>query len=195
MLGEPVFAGLWAQSRFSFCCSIFLLEPIIQCDAGFTFCFIEIADQAVRMFVLLEAEITTKHILRGESLHELQRRHHDVGRAIPVGALQLQHHLPGAIALEPFISDCRARDVAAQVFEFFALISAAAHRRVQTEAVHVGEQRGHGWLVCTGQAAQAENLLSRAWAERDAISARNGVGFRSSTLPTRWRLASQRDSC
>ncbi len=30
---------------------------------------------------------------RGESLHEFQRRHHQVGRAISRGCLQCEHHL------------------------------------------------------------------------------------------------------
>jgi hypothetical protein len=74
----------------------------------------------------------------------------------------LQHDLAGAVTPEAFISDCRARDVAAQVFEFFALISAAAHGCVQAEAVRVGAQSGRGWLVRTGQAAEAQHFLSCA---------------------------------
>ncbi len=39
----------------------------------------------------------------GEPLQELKRRHHDVGGAVLIRALQLQHHLAGAVALEPFV--------------------------------------------------------------------------------------------
>ena len=80
----------------------------------------------------------------GESLHEFQRRHHDEGRAILVGALQLQlvaalvfmlHCLAGSAALEAFIGNGRAGDVAAgssssryatQVLKLLALISVTA---------------------------------------------------------------------
>jgi hypothetical protein len=46
-----------------------------------------------------EVQPRTRHQGR-ETLHEFQRRHHDVGGAVPVGTLQLQHHLTGVIALE-----------------------------------------------------------------------------------------------
>ena len=82
---------------------------------------------------------------RGEALQELQRRHHDMGGAVLIGALQLQHHLPVAVAFEPFVGNRRAGDVAAQVFERLALIGAATHRRVQAKAVRVGAQGFTGW--------------------------------------------------
>jgi hypothetical protein len=37
----------------------------------------------------------------------------------------LQHELAGAIALEPFVGNGRAGDIAAQPFEFFALMGAS----------------------------------------------------------------------
>ena len=46
-------------------------------------------------------------------------------------ALQLQHHLAGAVTLEPFVGDRRAGDIAAQVLQFLALIGAPAHRRME----------------------------------------------------------------
>jgi hypothetical protein len=57
-----------------------------------------------------------------------ERRHHDVGGAVLVGALQLQHHLAGAVKLEPLIGDRRTGDIAAQVLKLRALIGAAANR-------------------------------------------------------------------
>ena len=39
------------------------------------------------------------------ALHEFQRRHLDVRGAVAIGALQLQHDLACAIALEPFVGD------------------------------------------------------------------------------------------
>jgi hypothetical protein len=43
----------------------------------------------------------------GQALHELQRRHHDMGGAVTVGTLELQHDLTGWIALEPFVGNGR----------------------------------------------------------------------------------------
>ena len=43
------------------------------------------------------------------------------------GALELQHHLAGAIALEPFVGNGRAGDLAAQAFERLALMGATAY--------------------------------------------------------------------
>ena len=44
--------------------------------------------------------------------------------AVAPGALELQHDITSAIALEPFVGDRGARDVAAQPFEFLALMRA-----------------------------------------------------------------------
>ena len=117
-----------------------------------------------------QVQARTRH-QRRQGLHELQRRHHDVGGAVSVGALQLQHDLASAVALEAFIGNGRARDVAAQVFELLALIGAAAHRRMQAEAVAVGAQARRGSFAGARQAVQAQHLLSRARALRNA-----GVG-------------------
>ena len=73
----------------------------------------------------------------GQALHEFQRRHPDVRGAIAPGALQLQHDATRAILLEPFVGDRGARDVAAQAFEFLALMLPAAHRRA-AEAWQLG---------------------------------------------------------
>ena len=84
----------------------------------------------------------------------------------------IRYDLTRVFSLEAFIGNGRARDVAAQVFELLALIGATAHRRVQAEAVKLGAQAGCGSLIGARQAVQAQHLLSRAWAERDTISAR-----------------------
>ena len=47
-----------------------------------------------------------------------------MGGAVFERALQLQHHLAGAVTLEPFVGDRRAGDIAAQVLQFLALIGA-----------------------------------------------------------------------
>ncbi len=53
----------------------------------------------------------------GQASHELKRRHHDVGGAVLVRALELQHDITGAVEFEPFIGDGGAGDVATQVLE------------------------------------------------------------------------------
>ncbi len=45
------------------------------------------------------------------ALHELQRLHGDMGGAVFVRTLQLQHDLAGAVELEPFVGDGRPGDV------------------------------------------------------------------------------------
>ncbi len=66
----------------------------------------------------------------GQALQELRRRHDDVGGAVAVGAFELQHDLAGAIALEPPVGKGGAGDVAAQAFEFLALIGATTDCRM-----------------------------------------------------------------
>ena len=57
--------------------------------------------------------------------------------------------LAGAITLEPFIGTGGAGDVAAQAFELLALTGAAAHGRVQAEAVRIGAQCRHAGFAST----------------------------------------------
>ena len=73
----------------------------------------------------------------GQALHELQRLHDDMGGAVFVGTLQLQYDLAGTVMLETFVGDGRPGDVAAELLQFFTLIGAPAHRRVQAKAVRV----------------------------------------------------------
>jgi len=68
---------------------------------------------------------------RGEALHELLRGHDDVGRAVAIGALQLQYDLAFAIAAKPLVGERRARDGPAQPFEFFTLLAGDAYGGVQ----------------------------------------------------------------
>ncbi len=70
----------------------------------------------------------------GQALHEFQRRHHDVRGAVAPGALELEKDLAFAIAAESFVGDRGARDVAAQAFEFLALMRPAAHPGMLTPA-------------------------------------------------------------
>ena len=68
---------------------------------------------------------------RGQALHESQRRHLDVRGAVAPRAFELQHDIPRSIALHPFVGHRGARDVAAQAFEYLALMGATAHRGAQ----------------------------------------------------------------
>ena len=66
----------------------------------------------------------------GEALHEFQRRHDDVGGAVAPGAFELQHHLACWIALEPFVGNRRAGDIAAPALELLALMGTTTHCRM-----------------------------------------------------------------
>jgi len=50
----------------------------------------------------------TRHEGR-EPVHEFQRRHHEVARAVAIRRLQLEHHLPRAVHTQPLVGDGRAR--------------------------------------------------------------------------------------
>ena len=86
-----------------------------------------------------QMQARTRH-QRGQALYEFQRRHLDVRGAVAPGAFELLHDITSAIALEPFIGNRGARDVAAQPFEFLALMGATAHPAMQAEAVRIGAQ-------------------------------------------------------
>ena len=77
---------------------------------------------------------------RGQALHELQRRHHQVGGAVAPGCLQLQHHLPGGVSLHALVGQSGASDVAAQLLERLAVVGITSHGSVQAETVDVGAQ-------------------------------------------------------
>ncbi len=87
-----------------------------------------------------ESDVGVDAIQRGERLHEFQRGHDDMSGTVPVGTFALQHHLASTIALEPFVGNGRAGDIAAKAFEFLALVGAIAHARVHAKAVELGAQ-------------------------------------------------------
>ncbi len=58
----------------------------------------------------------------GEPLHEFQRRHHEVGRAVAKDCFQLEHDLPCAVHIWPLVGHGGVRDVAAQVIRGLALL-------------------------------------------------------------------------
>jgi hypothetical protein len=78
---------------------------------------------------------------------------------IVVGAFELQHDITSVSALEPFVGDRGAGDVAAQAFEFHALMGATAHPGMQAEAVRIGAQGRRGFFVPAGHGAQAQKDL------------------------------------
>ena len=55
-----------------------------------------------------------------QPLHEFERRHHDMARAVAIRRLELQHDLPRVVHAQPLGGDRRARDVAAQVLKLAA---------------------------------------------------------------------------
>jgi hypothetical protein len=79
-----------------------------------------------------------------------------MGGAVFVRTLQLQHDLPGAVELEPFVGDGRPGDIAAELLEFLALIGAPAHRRMEAKAVRVDTQLWGGRPGSARQALQAQ---------------------------------------
>src|SRR3954452_2087428 len=102
----------------------------------------------------------------GQALQELQRRHHDMGGAVAPGALELQHDLASAVALEPLVGNRRAGDVAAQAFELLALMGVTAYCRMQAETVRVDTARLLRVGRSAGDGLQAQHFLPRVWPQR-----------------------------
>ena len=99
---------------------------------------------------------------RGQALHEFQRRHLDMRGVVTPGAFELQHDITCAIALEPFVGNRGTRDVAAQPFEFLALMRATAHPGMQAETLRISAQGHRISFVPAGYGSQAQPLLPRA---------------------------------
>ena len=115
---------------------------------------------------------------RWQSLHELHRLHHMVIGTISPCRFELQHHLPGAVHTQAFIGNCRASEVAAQLFEPLPIIGFATHVCVQVEARRVGAQRPADFVVGSRTARgelQEEHLLARTRAVSDAIGRCRGL--------------------
>src|SRR4029077_3903856 len=98
-----------------------------------------------------------------------------MSRAVFVGALKLQHDVAREVTLEPFVGDCRAGDIAAELLEFCTLIGAPAHRRVEAKALRVDTQLWGRRPGCARQALQAQHFLPSSWAERNPVGARGGL--------------------
>ncbi len=91
--------------------------------------------------------------------------------AILVRAFQLQHDIAGAVELEPIISDGGTCDIAAQLFEFMALIHGAAHLGVEAESLRVGTALFGRLHLTAGDRLQRQHFLTCAWSECNAIGA------------------------
>ena len=68
-----------------------------------------------------------------------------------------------SFVLEPFIGDGRPGDVAAELLQFFTLIGAPAHRRVQVQAMRIDLQLRGGRPDSARQALQAQRNFSQRW--------------------------------
>ena len=73
----------------------------------------------------------------GQALHELERRHHDMGGTVVVRTFELQHDITGTTAFEAFVGNRWTGNVSAQVFELVALIDGATHFGMQAKALRV----------------------------------------------------------
>ena len=96
------------------------------------------------------------------------------GAVAPRG-LQLQHDLPGGVALHALVGQRRARDGAAQLLERLAVVGAAAYGGVQAEPVDVGAQALFEARLPWYCALQRQQLLAGARAERNAVSTGRGL--------------------
>ena len=87
----------------------------------------------------------------GQTLHELQGRHHQVGGAVAPGRLELEYDLPSGVGLHARVGQRRAGDVAAQLFQRLALVSAAAHgtSRPRPAGNTAGVRGAASWFIST----------------------------------------------
>ena len=106
---------------------------------------------------------------RRQSLHELQRRHDQVRGAIAPSCLELEHHLPGGVGLHAFVGQCRASDVAAQLFQRLPVVGAAAHSGVQAEPVDVSAWRLLEFFFPWHRALHRQHPLAGARTEGEAV--------------------------
>src|SRR3954467_15997941 len=95
-----------------------------------------------------------------------------MGGAVAPGALELQHDLACAIALEPLVGNGRAGDIAAQAFELLALMGVTAYCGMQAETVRVDAARLLRVARSAGHGLQAQHFLPCVWPHRNAIGAR-----------------------
>jgi len=118
-----------------------------------------------------------------QPLHELQRAHHQMRRAVAPRRLELELDLAGGVELHPFVRQRGAGDVAAQLLQPLAVVGLHPHRGMQAEPVDVGAQRLAGPVLSRHRASERQHLLSSTRPEGYAI--RDGCGLQR---PQRARL-------
>ena len=103
---------------------------------------------------------------RGESLYEFQRRHHDMGRALSIGCLQGEHHLPGPVECKSVhcrwrAGRCSGRGVCVLgapsranplpwLHEFLPLMGGAAHLGMEAKPLSLTQHPGVCGASCVG---------------------------------------------
>ena len=107
-----------------------------------------------------------------QPLHEFQRRHHQVRRAVAPRRLLLQYHPAGGVAMHPLVGQRRTRDVAAKSLQPLAVVGFAAHRCVQAETLHLRAKLTFEARVARHGALNRQQLLAGARAEGDPIGTR-----------------------
>ena len=70
-----------------------------------------------------------------EAFQEDQRLEDDVGRAVAPGVTELEQDAPLIVERKALGGECRARDVATEMFEPLAVVGFDANLRVQREPV------------------------------------------------------------
>ena len=89
---------------------------------------------------------------------------------------------PAPLRLSRSLAIGRAGDIAAQAFEFLALMRATAYPGMQAEAVRISAQGHRISFVPARYGSQAQHLLSRARPQRDAIGAGGGLQGRERVI-------------
>ena len=112
---------------------------------------------------------------RSQPLHELQRRHHQVRRAVAPRRLQLEHHLARGVDLYALVGKRRAGDVPAQLLQRLPIVGRAAHGGVQAEPADVSAEHLLEALLPGHGALNRQHLLASTRTEGDAVSARRGL--------------------
>jgi len=92
------------------------------------------------------------------------------GRAFATRSLELQHGLASGVGLYGFVGQRRACDVAGQLLQRLAVVSAAAHGSVQAETVDVGAQMPIEVGIPEHAALHRQHLLAAPRTEVDPAS-------------------------
>ena len=113
--------------------------------------------------------------------YQLQRRRQQMRGAVAPMGLELEHNLAGGVGLHALVGQCRACDVAAQLFQRLAVVSPAAQGSMQAEPADVSAQVLLELRIPGRDALQRQHLLASAWAESDAVGTGRGLSARTSS--------------